>query len=568
MRSTQNRLAGALLVLAALFSFLFLQHAAGVLSRNIGLFHDELWDFIPAVGMIRAESMNPNQEVRIAGYPFPIVSGPYQGALKTWTLAPLLMAFGTSPRFILSLNVLYGMIYLGALYWALIPLIGRRAACLVFAAPFFDTNFLLTAPMDTGPSIFQYIFISLAAGSLFRYMANSQLRYYGWTWLFSGCLLAQKLTAIPIVVSLIAFAVILAFGRFRAMSASGKAVQAIRSYLIIPAVLFMLPLLPHLAYFFKTGFGDLRAMTVTDRHPSYFASLGKNLSFVSGMFDGVDWYRRMTHDTGSAAAATPPVPAIFGVASAACSLMLGLFAGVNRKFLGYSAVCIGLCGASFLLFPVFEGLDRPWHFYVLTPLFICSVAVTTVHCFSVVAARWSGFVVLIRAAAAIGLAAGVLLGASHGIGILNRFEARKGVCMTSPAIYEAYRAVEASGVREIHALNYSLAYPLYLLAKGSVRVEDLAWTRLTGGKIDELFKKIEADPGAAIVYRFCGYKEVEGDWIRWLNREPEIFDFIRKLESEKDRVQVARCRDERQTEFVLIRRKGSAPGPAGSGAER
>lgn len=79
------------------------------------------------------------------------------------------------------------MAYLLALYWALIPAIGKNWACLAFTAPLFDTNFQLTAPMDTGPSLSQYIFISLALGSLFRYLSGARLTHYWLTWFFCGC---------------------------------------------------------------------------------------------------------------------------------------------------------------------------------------------------------------------------------------------------------------------------------------------------------------------------------------------------------------------------------------------
>ena len=202
-------------LIAGLLSLLFMLNAAGVLSRNIGLFHDELWDFIPAVGMIHAAPIAGWLEFRIFGYPLPLVSGPYQGALKAWVSAPLLMITGTTPRMLLAVNVLFAMVYLIALYWAILPIAGRKWAWLVFASPFVDTNFLITAPMDTGPSLFQYIFISLTLGVLFRYLSSSDMKYYRMIWFFTGCVLAQKLTSIPVVIAFIILTGILSFGRFR-----------------------------------------------------------------------------------------------------------------------------------------------------------------------------------------------------------------------------------------------------------------------------------------------------------------------------------------------------------------
>lgn len=552
MSPRHSSLAKALPLICGVLALWFLLYSANVLSRNAGLWYDELWDLLPAVGMIRGHSLSSAQEVKISSYPFPLVTGPYQGALKTWISAPVLAFFGTTPRFTLSLNAVYAVIYLCALYWALLPILDCWYACLVFALPFFDTSLLITAPMDTGPSIFQYIFLSFALGSLFRELKAPSPRHARLAWLFIGCLLAQKLTALPIVISLAVFAGFFSFRHFLASSAQSGAARAAGAHLLAPMALFAAPLAPHALYFVRQGFGDLAAMTATDYQTPYLQAIAKNFNYFCRMFDGSDWYRRMTLDTGFASAETAPWLAATGLAAAAISLALWSTGSERKKYGRYSAACTGIGICSFLLYPVFRGLDRPWHFYVLAPVFACSVMVAASHAISCLSLRSGRFGTLVRAVAAICVTAGILLGMSHGIGILRRFEASKGAGMASPALYDAYRIVQAADVRELHALNYSLGYPLYFLSKGRLRVDDLAFTTLTQEKIGELFRQLASDRGTAVIYRFCNLREMDGDWIRWLNREPEIFEFIARTNSMKEKLRIVRCRDERQTEFVLI----------------
>jgi hypothetical protein len=156
----------------------------------------------------------------------------------------------------------------------------------------------------------------------------------------------------------------------------------------------------------------------------------------------------------------------------------------------------------------------------------------------------------------------------HGVRVLNGIQSLKGACMTSPAVNDIYEDAAKSNLKVIYALNYSLANPVYVFSKGTIRAEDLAWTDLSGEKVEELLQKIKADPEAAIAYRYCSDKRVEPRWIEWLNREPEIFEFIKRLQQEAGNLRVDRFRDARQSEFVLIRRGDRGDGPAGSLRDR
>jgi hypothetical protein len=146
--------------------------------------------------------------------------------------------------------------------------------------------------------------------------------------------------------------------------------------------------------------------------------------------------------------------------------------------------------------------------------------------------------------------------------MLKEVETHKGACLTSPAVYDIYKEIAASNVRTVYTMNYSLAYSFYVFSKGSVSVEDVAWTDLTREKIEGLFQKIKMDPEVGIAYRYCGNKDWDPNWIRWLNREPQIFDFMKRLEIEDSTLDVLRYKDDRQTEYVLITQTGEKKGPA------
>ncbi len=159
-----------------------------------------------------------------------------------------------------------------------------------------------------------------------------------------------------------------------------------------------------------------------------------------------------------------------------------------------------------------------------------------------------------------------MAGTHQSLEILRRIDAEKGVCVSSPALYDAYWSVAAAHVKNLYTFNYSLADPIHVLSKGNVHVEETIWTPLSRERIDELFARIKGNPGDAILYRNCRDRSIEK--VDWYNHEPEVFRFFAKLEAEKENLILTRNEDARQTEFVLVRWRGSAsgqPGAAGQG---
>jgi hypothetical protein len=119
-------------------------------------------------------------------------------------------------------------------------------------------------------------------------------------------------------------------------------------------------------------------MTADGRSLPFFEALGKN-SFFRSMSTGLDWYQRITLDPAVDTTVTS-VLAILGLVVMATSALILIFSTSHDKLGRFAGLCIGLSVCSFALYPAFKGLNRPWHFYVLTPLFICCCTIAAVHC--------------------------------------------------------------------------------------------------------------------------------------------------------------------------------------------
>ncbi len=552
-------LSGAMCLLAGTL----LVYAAQVVAANMALYHDAVWDFGPAVGLIRGDSLTSSQEVRIFGHPVPIMSSPYSGAYKIWALAPLIKILGTSPRTIVTLNALFGLLYLLALYWALRPLVGPGWAAAAFVVPFVDTNLLLTVPVDVGITLTQYIFISLSFGAFARYLRDPQPKHYRMIWFLGGCILAQKLTALPVVAGIMIATVAVSFRQFVAIVRAQGIPRAVGAWIGLPAALVAIPVLPDIYYFYRNGFADLFSSTAAAWEP-FTKATAFNFKFFISMFDGWDWYSRIIADTGPELA-QKPILAVFGLSAMACFLALCAVSSRKRRDAADGLILTCAVAIGFLLYPAFRGLNRPWHLYVLAPGFYCCAIVSLRHL-----ANWAGekggFAVAVRVGLSLVGVGCLLMSSAHSRTLIKEIEKRKGECIASPIFYEMYGRMRASHVDFVYAVNYSLGYPVYVLSEGTIQVDDLAWTPLTPEKTGEMLRRIKGDPDAVIAYRQCQCKDLDPQWVHWLNRDAELPAFIKSIESDPG-LSVTRFRDARETELVVVRRAGGAAplltGPGG-----
>ena len=267
------------------------------------------------------------------------------------------------------------------------------------------------------------------------------------------------------------------------------------------------------------------------------------------MFDGTDWYQRMTLHT---IPANRPFVLYTGLSLFTASFFLYLFRPHRGSHGCMAVVSIAVTVSSFLLYPAFRGLNRPWHMYILTPLFAASCLVSMAHLLSSLRNRAVAWAARSLSAAAVLLA--LVLGSAHGLDILKLIEERKGVCMTSPALLDASNAMKSANIELLYGLNYSLAWPIYVLSGGDIKVRDLAFTDLAEW-MDEIFKNVKEKPGTAIAYRYCGCKEENAEWIQRLNKSPQLSEFLQRLEKERPSLDLLTIKDDRLTEFVMITRR-------------
>lgn len=104
----------------------------------------------------------------------------------------------------------------------------------------------------------------------------------------------------------------------------------------------------------------------------------------------------------------------------------------------------------------------------------------------------------------------------------------------------------------IYAINYSMAYPIYVLSKGTVQVEELCWQNLDSRVSAKLIQSVKTIPFSAILYRKCLAIDGRPGNIDWLNKEPQLTEFIDRIRAEGDALESTSVRDEAGTEFVLI----------------
>jgi hypothetical protein len=91
------------------------------------------------------------------------------------------------------------------------------------------------------------------------------------------------------------------------------------------------------------------------------------------MFDGTRWYQMITHEVLEK---SPLVLFITGLAPMLASVTICFMYGSSERFRLPAFASASLFFLSFLVFPLFGGLNRPWHFFILTPLFACGFIIS------------------------------------------------------------------------------------------------------------------------------------------------------------------------------------------------
>lgn len=113
---------------------------------------------------------------------------------------------------------------------------------------------------------------------------------------------------------------------------------------------------------------------------------GKSTIFLS-LSNGTAWFQSLT--TKSLSTMGPSAYTIWGFCVMIASFLILLIPQTDRKAAKCAAACIGVGAFSFTAMPAFRGLNRPWHFFILEPLFLAGSVTATIHVLSFIA-DWSG----------------------------------------------------------------------------------------------------------------------------------------------------------------------------------
>jgi hypothetical protein len=147
---------------------------------SLGLEYDEAHFLAPAVDMLvgKDEYLQWPDGFSFQGHQFPFMTMPYLGSLDAWPHAVLWKLFGISVMSSRLLNTVLGLLVIGA-GWRL-----AHAAAGLTAANFcawllaLDLEFILHAPTNFGPLLYQQLGAAIGLLLLWRYFDEGPRRYY------------------------------------------------------------------------------------------------------------------------------------------------------------------------------------------------------------------------------------------------------------------------------------------------------------------------------------------------------------------------------------------------------
>ncbi|WP_347242810.1 hypothetical protein, partial [Thermogutta sp.] len=466
--------------------------ATGVLVKNYSFYHDEIWNAPQAVSLLRGECWRRAYSLPVGRLALPVVSGPYQGAIKTYLLVPWIACFGTSPLSLRSANVALFAFFLAAMYWALRP-VSRQLAALSLLLPWALPATTTFVPTDHGPFLVAWILIAMGLGFLARFAtAHTEGALVSAVACFS-LLVTDKITNTPVAV----------------VGITAVALLALRTkqtkLLLRPATLgaLALPLLPWVIYFASNGFNELLANTagpslpVMQRAARFFPSL---FAALTGRHEAVvltgKWPQHFS---------LLLFPFLVSIPLLMC--LVTLFRKVTASSLFWSLFTGALVGV--FCFIAIPGLTRPWHYLPFYPilLFLSFFAVSRVP--------WKPLAALFFAAI-VGL--GVRDSVYHER-VLSFLMSNPGTGYTSPALNQLLPKLRAHGVETVLCLNYSLCNPLFVLAGGKLQIIDATWWTEDPESWQRIVSLLSSRGRAAVWREILDAKQRNPQEIRWLNQK-------------------------------------------------
>lgn len=485
--------------------------------------HDELWNLQGAWTLLGRWPAQPAWGVRLLGHDLPLVSGPYQGAIKSYPLAGWIAVFGTSPFSLRMFNAGLGVLLGVSCWWAVRPFVRTGTAVLCILVPLLVADYAFSIPSDFGPILLGSMFLVVGAGCLGRSWSTDRRRWLIGAAFFVSAMAADKLTTAPIAaVGVLAIALVIVL----------KRTVYLRARTVIQTLIAgLLPLLPHLIYFLREGTAELRLFTtVPGPEPRFLDSLQANIDLLTTSIFSTRTPFLPTVLTSRVIEGIPDIGhfvvlSVLVVAVVAVGRMI-----CHRCFHAASAFLLWPVGA-FFLFPFFSGLSRPYHFLPLVPLTLIGVITVIDRSWprsSVSASRIARIYLTVTVAAAVL----VMLGSS--IAIFRHVRVSGGRNLASPALYDIADKLEGLGRGNLVCLDYSVCVPLRAaLGTGFDVRADLSFSP-RDESLAPTARDLATVPGGLIILRVVDHEEsalsaaAPDSWVDWLNAGTA--DFLRYLD--------------------------------------
>ncbi|MFH2001766.1 MAG: hypothetical protein ABIK28_18925 [Planctomycetota bacterium] len=514
--------------------------------NHVSVYHDELWNYPASVAMLKGERLLPLQEIRIFKLPIPIVSGPYQGAVKSWISAPFIGLFGTSPAVLRGINLLLAFIYLSSLCWALSATVPRLAARSIFLLPLLDTNFLMYVPIDQGPFLLQSLFIAVAIGAFLRAVKYRERRWMVLVLLMMSATLSDKITSIPCVA---------VFGILFFLWLWPLPVRGISPIKTILLVLFSIsPLLPNIIYFIRNGFDPLFQMTGIGsiQTAPYLERLLYNCDYFFFQFFNspllMSAFTEISIPSSAHSWFSIAGLVLMGLAPVVTALA-GQWQASGWRMQLFLPVLFVLSLCAFSAVP---GLNRPWHFLLLQPIFVMAVFEKSACFVTALSSKLNTRLKrgLLSSAVTAVMALLLLQGCIDSWRMLKITAEKEGINANSMALYDVMEFLRQRGAKKAVCLSYSLSNPLYVLMNGELQTVDCAFHAFSDLSSDMFIKYLE-EPGTCLVSRHSMLGEISPpDYIEWLNIGSS---WLRTQDLLKDpRLKTYKTNDARGTEFGVL----------------
>ncbi|MCB9887539.1 MAG: hypothetical protein H6838_18760 [Planctomycetes bacterium] len=497
---------GALLplLLGVVFGIGMLARSTFVQTEHVAVYHDELWNLPAAVGLLEQDRLVPEQEVRVFGLRLPLVTGPYQGAIKSYLAAPVLALFGGAPWVLRGGNLGLAIVYLLSLFWALRAATGPRVAAAVFLLPLLDPNFLLFVPTDQGPFLLQNTLLAVAIGAVLRAYASRQRGHLLLAMVAASAALADKLTGAPCVAALMVTAAWWLWPALRHELGSRRGAAL--------AALTALPLLPTAIYFARNGLGPLRQMTGIESAATapYLQRWWENARELVRQVGDPYMARALTETRFDGGGLSWFV--VVGLLVWGAALVLAAWPGRREPARERGLFLPLLLLVTFCAFTAVPGLQRPWHFLMLQPVLVLAVFASADRLLRRFAALR-----LLRPIAALVLVAVAGQGAWIGLRATQHLAGNRGVNLGSTSLYDVLEFLHGRGCSRVVGLSYSIANPLYVLSMGRIEPIDAAFGDFSAAATPALLQQLQVSGTCLVHRRCCATAQTKGEHLAWLN---------------------------------------------------